>query len=161
MHLPKTKGAEPKLRAFGLTVASGGAGLCDDLGSLRKDRDGDRSKQNKRGGDRSNLGHFRFPQVFQCSLTMRCRRPRIWMRCDEFFLRLVFASLSKQKRGPCDQDPRFRPMSPQEREVARRSIKGLVALPLDARCVHGGRMREKARSLAPRLGEIAAIGVRR
>ena len=86
---PKQKARSPSSAPSFATVAAG-AGLGDDLGSLRKDRDGDRSKQNKGGGDRSNLGHFRFPQVFRGSLTMRCRVPCVWMRRDEFFRGFVF-----------------------------------------------------------------------
>ena len=86
---PKQKARSPSSAPSLLTVAAG-AGLGDDLGSLRKNRDGDRSKQNKGGGDRSNLGHFRFPQVFRGSLTMRCRRLCAWMRRDECFLHFIF-----------------------------------------------------------------------
>ena len=109
----KQKARSPSSAPSFSTVAAG-AGLGDDLGSLRKNRDGDRSKQNKGGGDRSNLGHFRFPQVFRGSLTMRCRRLCAWMRRDECFLHFIFASLFKQKRGPCGQDPRFHPTAPLE-----------------------------------------------
>lgn len=55
---PKQKARRPSSAPSFLTVAGGWAGLGDDLGSLRKDRDGDRSKQGEGGGDRSNLGHF-------------------------------------------------------------------------------------------------------
>ena len=123
---PKQKARSPSSAPSLLTVAAG-AGLGDDLGSLRKNRDGDRSKQNKGGGDRSNLGHFRFPQVFRGSLIMRCRRLGAWMRRDECFLHFIFASLFKQKRGPCDQDPRFHPMAPQERESGAAHFNGLFA----------------------------------
>lgn len=64
LHLPKTKGAEPELRAFVFDRRCGWAGLSDDLGSLRDDRDSDRSKQGEGGGDRSNLGHFVSLSVF-------------------------------------------------------------------------------------------------
>lgn len=73
------------------------AGLSDDLGSLRDDRDGDRSKQSEGGGDTCNFGHLNFPQVVQCLLTMRCRRLRVWMRRGAFF-RSICASLLLQMR---------------------------------------------------------------
>ena len=123
---PKQKARSPSSAPSFSTVAAR-AGLGDDLGSLGKNRDGDRSKQNKGGGDRSNLGHFRFPQVFRGSLTMRCRRLCAWMRCDAYFLRPVFASLFKQKRGPCYQDPRFHPKAPQERESGAAQFNRLIA----------------------------------
>lgn len=84
LHLRKTKGAEPKLRAF-VFDRRWAAGLSDDLGSLREDRDGDRSKQSEGGGDRSKLGHGVFPHGVQCLLTMRCRGRRAWMRGAENF----------------------------------------------------------------------------
>jgi hypothetical protein len=62
----ETKGADLEVRAFVSIAASEflGAGLSDDLGSLRQKCDGDRSKQGEGGGDAGDLGHFSFPLVF-------------------------------------------------------------------------------------------------
>ncbi|ANP45502.1 hypothetical protein ATE48_06000 [Candidatus Viadribacter manganicus] len=68
-------------------VTAGWAGLSDDLGSLRDDRDGDRSKQGEGGGDTGNLGHVNFPRV---SVSVDYEMPRA-ARLDA--MRWIFSSM--------------------------------------------------------------------
>jgi hypothetical protein len=58
----KAKARTLRVRAF--VDRSFVGGLRDDLGSLQKDRDGDRSKQDEGGGEAGDLGHWYFPLRF-------------------------------------------------------------------------------------------------
>jgi hypothetical protein len=72
------------------------------------------------------------------------------MRRDEFFFASFFALQFRQKRGPCDQDPRFLPKAPQERESGAARFNGLVAQLLDARGVRSGRIHQNEKREALR-----------
>lgn len=59
LGLGKTKGADPKVRAFVFDRRwRDGQGLGDDLGSLCEHCDGDRRDECEGGGDAEELGHF-------------------------------------------------------------------------------------------------------
>lgn len=156
----KQKARSPSSAPSFLTVAGRWAGLSDDLGSLREDRDSNRREQSEGGGDRSKLGHGVFPHGVQCLLTMRCRGRRAWMRCGEKFLRFVFASLFKQKRGPCDQDPRFH--SRRRKRECGAAERARARCPFE-RCVNRGAWTQSAQMksaelIAPRFGGSSRAG---
>jgi hypothetical protein len=64
--VPERKSADRgKVRALCDRREVGRRGSGDDLGSLRKDRDGDRGEQREGGDGGKQLGHFIFLKVFR------------------------------------------------------------------------------------------------